>query len=168
MTTVYLVISYLLHLVATVVWLGGLMILTIMVYPAANRSLRENPSLYAFMTTLRKRFVPLSNFSLAVLLATGMVQMSLDENYLGVLDFSNQWSVALLLKHIAIVGMAVCSVAIQYGVAPALERTTLKLEKGKGDHAEWDRLQRREVALTWVNNLLGVLVLAFTAWMTAL
>lgn len=168
MNDLYLAISYLFHLVATVVWLGGLMILTIMVYPAANRTLRETPGLYALLSTLRKRFVPLANFSLAVLLATGMVQMALDENYLGVLDFSNQWSVALLLKHVAIVGMAGCSVALQYAVAPALERTTLKLERGKGDPAEWDRLQRREVALTWANNLLGVLVLGFTAWMTAL
>ncbi len=168
MNSLYLAISYFFHLVATIVWLGGLMILTIMVYPAANLALREHPAFYAFMNRIRKRFVPLANFSLAVLVGTGLVQMSLDENYQGVLDFSNQWSVALLLKHVAIVGMVGCSVAIQYVVSPALERTTLMLERGKAAEGDWAKLQRRELILTWVNNGLGVLVLAFTAWMTAL
>jgi hypothetical protein len=47
-----------------------------------------------------------------------MLQMSLDENYLGVLDFGNQWSVAMQLKHIAFVGMVVCSLTIQYALPP--------------------------------------------------
>ncbi|MEO0564690.1 MAG: CopD family protein, partial [Chloroflexota bacterium] len=125
------------------------MILSIMVYPAANRALREHPEFYTFMNMLRKRFVPLANFSLAVLIVTGLVQMSLDEQYLGVMDFGNQWSVALLLKHIAILGMLGCSLAIQYSVAPALERTTLLVQRGKSTQANWDMLQRRELVLTW-------------------
>jgi len=164
----YLAASYLFHLIATVVWLGGLAILTIMVWPEANRALQKNADFYAFMNRLRKRFVPLANASLAILLGTGMIQMSLDENYLGVLDFSNQWSVAMLLKHTAFVGMVVCSLTIQYGIVPTLERTTLLIAKGKATDAEIEPLRQREVRLTWLNNGLGILVLAFTAWATAL
>lgn len=168
MSPVILAVSYFFHLIATVVWLGGLAILTIMVNPAALRTLEGSPQMYALLSRLRKRFAPLANFSLAVLVATGMVQMSLDENYLGVLDFGNSWSVAMLLKHIAVGGMVVCSVAIQYLVVPSIERTSLLVQRGKADHAEWQQLYRRETRLTWVNNALGVLVLVFTAWMTAI
>lgn len=160
--------SYFFHLVATVIWLGGLAVLSIMVHPAARRHLHEHPGFYAFMNRLRKRFVPLANFSLAVLITSGMVQMAGDENYLGVLDFSNSWSVALLLKHIVVLAMALCSVTIQYAVAPALERVSIRIEKGKGGSSEWLRLSQRETTLIWVNNVLGMLVLLLTAWMTAL
>lgn len=172
MSPLILAASYFVHLLATVVWLGGLAILAILVHPEARRTLQNSPGMYQFMNRLRKRFVPMANFSLAVLVTSGMVQMAGDENYLGVLDFSNSWSVAMLLKHIAVAGMVVCSLALQYAVAPALERTSLLLERGKDSGAAnthtWERLSRRETALTWANNGLGALVLLCTAWMTAL
>ena len=168
MSPLVLATSYFFHLLATVVWLGGLAILTILVQPAAKRTLSDHPALYDFLNRLRKRCVPMANFSLAVLIAAGMVQMAGDENYLGVLDFSNSWSVAMLLKHMAVAGMAICSLAIQYGVAPALERTSLLIARGKTGTVDRERLQRREMQLTWVNNGLGMLVLLFTAYMTAL
>lgn len=164
----FLALSYFFHLIATVVWLGGIVLLVLLVWPEARRTLNENPTLYAFLNRLRKRFYPLTNFSLLVLLVTGMFQMPADPNYEGILDFSNDWSRAILLKHVAILGMIVCGLAVQYSVVPALERTSLLLEHGKGDTTEYERLRRREVRLTWVNVVLGILVLAFTAWATAI
>jgi len=113
---------------------------------------------------LRKRFTPLGNLSLAVLIFTGLVQMSLDENYKGFLDFSNTWSVIILLKHVAIAGMIASGAILQYGIFPALDRTSLLIERNKGDTATWESLRRREILLTWANTLLGVAVLAFSAW----
>jgi len=163
-----LAISYFFHLIATIVWIGGLVILTVMVLPEARRVLGENPAFYTLLSRLRRRFFPLSNFSLAVLVVTGLIQMSGDPHYDGVLQFTNEWSRVLLLKHIAIAGMIVCGLLLQYTVAPALERATLLAEHHKGDPAELERLRRNEVRLTWINVLLGVLVLGFTAWVTAL
>lgn len=163
-----LAISYFFHLVATIVWIGGLVVLVIMVLPEARRTLGTNPAFYTLLAGLRRRFFPLSNLSLAVLVVTGLVQMSGDPHYDGVLQFTNEWSRVLLLKHIAIGGMFVCGLALQYYVAPALERATLLAEHHKGDAAELDRLRRRETRLTWINVILGLLVLAFTAWATAL
>ena len=103
-----------------------------------------------------------------MLVVTGLFQMTADPNYEGVLQFTNEWSRAILLKHIAIAGMVICEVALQFWVVPALERATLLLERSKGDAAEWERLHKLEVRLTWVNLILGVLVLGFTAWATAI
>ncbi len=163
-----LAISYFFHLIATVVWIGGLVILTILVWPETRRALQDNPALYQLLARLRRRFLPISNFSLVVLVITGLIQMAGDPNYDGVLQITNAWSQAMLLKHLAVAGMAVCGLALQYGVAPALERASLLLERGKGDPDEWVRLRRREVRLTWANVLLGIAVLGFTAWATAL
>ncbi|HLU08954.1 MAG TPA: CopD family protein, partial [Oceanobacillus sp.] len=134
----------------------------------ARRVLSENEALYAFLNRLRKRFYPLTNYSLLVLLVTGMFQMPPDPNYQGLLDFSNDWGRLILLKHVGVVGMVICGLAIQYSVIPALERTSMLLERGKGDPAEYERLRRREVRLTWANIVLALLVLACTAWATSL
>ncbi|MCA9902442.1 MAG: CopD family protein [Anaerolineae bacterium] len=163
-----LALSYFIHLVATVVWIGGLVILTVLVIPEARRALAENAALLTLMTRLRKRFTPLSNLSLALLIATGMFQMAGDPNYQGVLQFNNQWSIAILLKHIAVIGMVAVGLILQLVTIPALERATFMLERGKGNPDDHERLRRQEVRLTWINLLLGIAVLGFTAWATAL
>ncbi len=163
-----LAISYFFHLIATIVWIGGLVILTIMVLPEARRVLGKNPEFYTLMWRLRRRFTPLTNLSLVVLVVTGLIQMAGDVNYDGMLQFTNEWARVILYKHIAIFGMVICGLGLQYWVSPALERATLLAEHHKGDPDELDRLRRRESRLTWVNLVLGVLVLGFTAWATAI
>lgn len=164
-----LALSLFFHIVATVVWIGGLVITVILVWPEARRIMQDDsPALYEFLTRLRKRFYPLSNLALVTLITTGLFQMTADPNYDGLMQFNNEWSRVMLMKHIAIVLMALTGLALQYGVFPALERATLLRSRGKGDADEWARLRRREVRLTWVNVLLGVAVLGFSAWATAI
>lgn len=163
-----LAISYFFHLIATVIWLGGLFVMAILVFPETKRVLSDSPAVYAYLSRLRKRFFPLTNFSLVVLMLTGFTQMAGDVNYDGMLQFSNEWSKVILFKHVAMLGMVICGLVLQYGVAPSLERVTLLLERGKGDPKAWEALRAREVRLTWANVFLGILVLAFTAWATAI
>ena len=163
-----LAISLFFHLLATVVWVGGLVVLAVLVWPETRRLLADSPAVYGFLTRLRQRFLPLTHLSLAVLMVTGLFQMTADPNYEGVLQFTNEWSRVILLKHLALGGMVVCGIALQFWVAPALERASLLLERHKGDAEEWARLRRYEVRLTWINVVLGVLVLGFTAWATAI
>lgn len=163
-----LAVSYFFHLIATVVWVGGLVILMILVLPEARRVMGEDSTLYALLSRIRRRFLPLSHFSLVVLTVTGLIQMTADPNYDGVLQFTNEWSRVILYKHIAVAGMLICGLVLQLGVAPALERASLMASRGKGDPTEHARLHRREARLTWVNVILGLATLAFTAWATAI
>ena len=139
-----------------------------MVLPEARRVLGTNPAFYTLLTRLRRRFLPLSNLSLAVLVVTGLIQMSGDPHYDGVLQFTNDWTRAILLKHIAVAGMFVCGLALQYQCRARAGTGDAAGEHHKGDPAELERLRRREARLTWINVVLGVLVLGFTAWATAL
>jgi uncharacterized membrane protein len=159
-----LALSLFFHIVATVIWIGGLLLTVLLVWPEVRRVLEDQPSLYRLLSRWRQRFAPISNLALATLLVTGLIQMSLDEYYEGFMSFENQWSQVMLVKHIAIVFMALVGLALQYGVVPALERASLLVERGKGDPQVWAALRRREVALTWVNVGLGLLVLALSAW----
>lgn len=168
MSPLILAISLFFHLVATVVWIGGLVIITLLVWPEMRRALESSPALFTLLTRLRRRFVPWSNFSLVVLVVTGLAQMTANPNYDGFLKIDNDWARAILLKHVAIAGMVVCGAVLQYGVTPALERASLLLERGKGDAAAWERLRRREIRLTQLNLVLGLAVLGFTAWATAI
>jgi hypothetical protein len=69
----------------------------------------------------------------------------------------------MLIKHLLIVGMVITGLILQYFVVPALERTSLLMQKGKGDEATLTQLRRRELRLTWLNTALGIAVLGLSA-----
>lgn len=172
MSKASLALSLFVHLSATAIWIGGILITMLLVWPSVRRSLQESPALYSTLSQLRTRFYPISNLCLVALIVTGLFQMTADPNYNGLLTFDNTWTQIMLAKHLVIVGMALTGLALQYGVAPQLERTSLLLERGKSDdattQAQWQQLHQREVWLTWLNGILGVAVLACSAWATSL
>lgn len=163
-----LALSLFFHLTATAIWIGGLLVTSILVWPEMRRVLENSPALYSLLTRLRKRFYPISNICLAVLIVTGLFQMTADTNYDGLMTFNNEWSRVMLIKHITIVLMALTGWLLQYGIVPSLERTTLLLERNKGDQAEWTKLRHREIRLTWINVLLGLVILGLSAWAGAI
>ncbi len=168
MSEAALALSLFFHIGATVVWLGGLALMTFLVLPALNQTLAGQPALYRLLRRLRRRFTLAGNFALLVLIVTGLLQMSADPNYEGLLRFSNRWSQVLLLKHLLLIGMALASLTAQFAVAPALERASLLLEHTKGDLAAWRRLRQRERRLSWLIALLALFILAASAWLTAI
>lgn len=171
MSNELLALSLFIHLIATAIWIGGLLMTMILVYPEVTRVLRDSPQLYQFLSRLRKRFYPISNLSLVALIVTGSFQMTANANYDGLLTFDNQWSQVMLAKHILIVVMALVGLALQYGVAPALERTSILLENNKVQETtaqDYATLQQREIWLTWVLGLMGLGILGLSAWLGVL
>lgn len=169
MINLVLALSYFLHLVATIIWIGGLALLVVVVWPAAARLRSANTDLGAalrFLAALRTRFNPLANISLIVLIVTGLIQMASNPHYKGFLQISDDWARAIFAKHIAVLGMIVVGVALQAWVGPALERASLLRMRG-GSTTDLERLERRERLLTALNLVLGVVVLLFTAIATA-
>ena len=68
-------IAYWLHMLATVLWIGGLAALGLIVLPAARKTL-EAPAYADFLVGLQKRLDPLGWFSVIVLLASLYVDAS--------------------------------------------------------------------------------------------
>lgn len=157
-------LSLFLHISATLFWVGGLLIMVVLVWPEVRRVLEQTPALYQLLARLRRRFYPISNLCLATLIVTGLFQMTADPYYDGFLTFDNEWSRVMLIKHALIVLMALCGWWLQYGVIPALERASILAERGKADPDQWRILRRRELRLTRLNAILGLVVVALSAW----
>jgi uncharacterized membrane protein len=158
-----LAISYFLHLIATVVWIGALVTMALVVWPGLRRALSDEAALARAIEAIDARLKPLANLSLIVLILTGFVQLNSNENYVGLLNFSNTWAQAIALKHLSIIGMVGVGAALNFGVQPALRRQALLAAAGASDPAEAAALRRQMNRLGRINLILGVVVLVFTA-----
>ena len=157
-----LLLSFWLHMLATVGWVGGQAALVLLIRPAANRKLGVED--YAdFLKTASRQLNSLAWVSLALLTVTGLVQMSANSNYGGFLAFDNKWSQAMLLKHLTFAAIIAINAYLSMSVTPALQRAQLKRLRGI-EQTEEQKLQRREIQLVSLNLFLGIIVLAFTAF----
>ena len=156
-----LTLIYWTHMIATVVWIGGLTLLLLFVLPLAQKTLSSTDQL-SLLTQLQARFDPISWLCLVLLVGTGMFQMSANPNYDGFLSITNRWSLAILIKHGVFFGMIAVNAMITWSVLPNLRRAALKRQKGL-EAPEEQRLQLQEVRLLRINFALGILILGLTA-----
>jgi len=161
-----LALTFWLHMLATVAWLGSLASLAVLVLPAVKKSLKPVDQL-AFMEAIQKRIEPIAWFSMSLLLLTGLFQMSVNPHYDGYLSTSGQWSLAILTKHFFGLLMVIVSALQTWEVLPAIRRGLIRIEKGKVDKDEILRLQKREQLLIRLNIALAILILAATAFARA-
>jgi uncharacterized membrane protein len=160
----FLTITFWLHMVATVVWIGGLTSVSFLVLPAARKTL-DSSAFSMLLAQIQRRLQQIGWFSLALLVLTGMFQMSASPAYEGFLAIGNQWSVAILTKHIVIGGMVLVSGYITWGLLPGLQRNAMRRAAGREvDAAQDTHLQRREAWMLWINLFLSIIVLLLTAW----
>ncbi len=162
-----LTLSFLFHLIATVVWIGGLVTISFLIEPIANRVLADRAQAARVLDAIQKRFQPLANLSLIVLLLTGMVQLVNNRFYKGLLQMDNVWSTAILLKHLAVIAMIALAAYVTFSVQPALRRNALLVANGVENPVEAARLQAQQKRLTRLNLGLMVVVLIFTALASA-
>ena len=92
-----------LHALATVVFIGHYLLLALLYLPAFARQKAEIAG--PILSDVSKRSRPWMYASLLVFMVTGIYLMIVDPNYLGVGDFGNLWSIAMLVKHLLIVAM---------------------------------------------------------------
>jgi len=156
-----LALTYWLHMLATVLWLGSLAAVTLLVLPAARRSL-DTVSQSKLLGAIQRRLDPLGWFSLALLLVTGMFQMSANSNYEGFLAVRGQWAISILAKHIFFGLMILVSAAQTWWLLPNIQRAMLRQQKS-GDETEIVFLRKREAYLLNLNLILAILILGMTA-----
>lgn len=155
-------LSYWLHMLATVAWIGGLAAVSLITLPVIAGLSHPEEQLKLLHKT-QKKLDPLGWFSLLLLTGTGLIQMSVSDQYEGVLTISNAWSQSILLKHIVFFGMVIVSGYLTWSAIPELSRAVLALSRGKGDPARIPLIQKKHQLLIRLNLVLGLVVLAFTA-----
>jgi len=159
-----LTLAYWLHMLATVLWIGGISTLALLVLPAASKTL-DAEAFAALLERIQKRLDPLGWICLAVLAATGLLQMSANPNYQGFIAIQNRWAAAILVKHLLFLVMTGLSVYLSWVLLPKLRRLALKRQHLPAATLsdQSTSLGRQEVLLLRLNLILGVLVLALTA-----
>jgi putative copper resistance protein D len=157
-TPQWLATSYMLHMIATVVWIGGIVFMALVVTPA----LKDQPESARVFAAIRRRFGPLAGLSLIVLIVTGMAQLTSSTHYVGFLNFANTWAKAILLKHIAVGGMIATALYMTL-LQPDIHRTAMLLSAGKAKPEEMEALTRRQARAAQINMALAVVVLLLTA-----
>ena len=160
-----LALTYWLHLIATVVWVGSLAAISILILPTMKRTLDSERQL-VFIEAMQKRLEPIAWFSMSLLLATGLFQMSVNPHYDGFISTSTQWSLAILIKHLFGIILVVVSAVQTWEVIPAIRRAIVRSKKSD-NAAEIDALRRREVLLLRTNFGLSLLILLATAFARA-
>ncbi|MFZ5881914.1 MAG: hypothetical protein ACOY0R_21300 [Chloroflexota bacterium] len=98
MTPILIALSYWLHALATVVFIGHFVLLAVIYLPA----LADNPAALSVISKHSRWWLYASMLAFAL---TGTYLTFVDSNYLGLGNFSNFWSAAMLVKHLLLLGM---------------------------------------------------------------
>jgi uncharacterized membrane protein len=162
-------LAYWFHLLATVIWIGGLATVGLLILPVALTKLDET-ALASQLEGIQSRLDLLGWFCLATLIGTGLVQMTSNPNYHGFLEVNNLWSLAILLKHIVIGVMIGVSAYITWGVMPKLRRIVIYGTRLHASTATDDLPRILAANRRWVHLNLGLaaVILACTAVARAL
>lgn len=141
--------SYWLHSVATVIWIGGIFFILFIALPSAKQVLGAEAG--KLMGEISKRFTPIANYSMFILIVTGIILTGLNKQFLGIGVFKNNWTLILTLKHFLVLGMVVVHFYRSLALTPKIARTESVAQK--------TFLQKWSLKLVKVNFSLGLLVL---------
>ena len=93
------------HLLAAVIWVGGLAVLVFALRPALRRSVPADVERDRILSAVHRRFAALATVAAAVLFASGFMMMATDEHFLGFGHYGNTWSKLMVGKHALFLGM---------------------------------------------------------------
>ena len=104
MTPVLVSISYWLHALATVIFIGYYLLLSVIYLPVLSK-MDLSAGTGMALSAISKRSRGWMYASLAIFIITGIYLMIINPSYRGVGNFSDPWAVLMLVKHLIIVVM---------------------------------------------------------------
>ena len=165
MNLVIISLSLFLHLLAMVVWIGGIVMILSVILPVVNATL-ESPMKSRLMKGITERFTPLVNISFLVLIVTGIVIAHYEKNFTGFLDFNNPWNVVMLLKHLFVALMVIIHFYRGLVLNPKIGRLSSQVNESQVAPSlspQVVNLQRFSLNLIKTNLVLGLIVLLLTS-----
>lgn len=104
MPQIVVAISFWLHALATVVFIGHHLLLSLIYLPVLSKKESGSGSEVA-LSEISKQSRVWMYTSLLIFIVTGIYLTLADPNYLGFADFGNVWGILMLVKHLIILGM---------------------------------------------------------------
>ena len=154
MNLIILALNHFFHLLATVIWIGGIIMILLVILPSAKTSLESTPMFNGLMKEITKRFTPMATISIFVLIITGVFTALYNKNFVGFFDFSNSWSLVMFLKHIIVALMIIIHFYRGLILIPKIGRLS-----SQGDESLIVNLRKYSLNLVKLNLALGVVVL---------
>jgi len=144
-----IIACYWIHLVATVIWIGGITFIIFIAIPSSKQVLGAESG--KLMGEISKRFTPLANYSIILLFVSGIVLAGLNKQFSGVRVLESNWTMVLILKLVLFFSMTAIHFYRGLVLAPKIMRTATQTEK--------TALQKLSINLVKVNFALGLSVL---------
>jgi uncharacterized membrane protein len=165
MSLFILSLGHFLHLLATVIWLGGIIMILLVILPGAKVSLESAPLIKKLMKEITKRFTPMANISILVLIVTGLFIGHYENKSTSLLDFNTPLNTVMFLKHFLVALMVIVHFYRGLVLNPKIGKLSRKIIESKATSplsSRVQRLQKFSLDLVKVNFALGVLVLLVT------
>ncbi len=150
------------HIMATVLWIGGILVNLFVFVPSAKATL-EPQVMGKFMGAVMKRFKPIVYACMVLLGITGYLMLIQNPNYAGTLTFENTWSILSLIKHIAVAVLIIIGIYMFEGLLPKMGKLA-----AQGTSPELGKLQALQKNLGIVAVVLAVVVLYLTSVMNTI
>lgn len=155
-------VSFWLHMLATVSWVGGQTVISLLVIPVGRKVL-SGEDFSNILAKINKRMRSIAWISFTVLIATGLIQISADQDHDGFISLHTNWGIAILIKLLVFGGILALTAYQTWGLTPIIERSALLQSRGKKIPVPMEVLHKRETITLWVNMGLSILVLLLTA-----
>jgi len=159
-------LSHFLHLTATVMWIGGMVMVLLVITPAAKMTLGSASIVSQLMKANVKRFASMVNVSIFLLIVTGIVIAHYEEKWTGFLDFGDPSSFIMFLKHLLVALMILIHYYRIMILNPKAEKISSKTHESHADpilSSKATGLRKLSLDLVKVNLVLGMTVLLLTA-----
>ena len=150
----YLIRDFL-HLLATAVWIGGMIYSILVLMPSLTAI--DPPQRGKLMGVAGKRFSFLAWGSIVVLLITGYLKTP--EGML--FDTSTTYGMTLMLKHLVMLLMIIFGILIGFVIVPKIGKLAPK--SGEPPSPEFLKAQKQLPVFAVTNTILGIAVLLFVA-----
>ncbi len=155
-------LSFWLHMLATVSWVGGQTVISLLIIPIGRKVL-SGDDFSQFLAKINQRMRSIAWVSFTVLIGTGLIQISADQAHEGFLSLQTNWGVAILIKLLVFGGILALTAYQTWGLSPIIERSALLQSRGKKLPVPMETLHKRETITLWINFSLSIVVLLLTA-----
>jgi uncharacterized membrane protein len=142
----------------TVVWIGGILMTLLVILPGSKTALESQPMVGKLMKEVAKRFTPMANISIILIIVTGIIMYFYDKNYTSFSDIGNRWNLVIAVKHVFVAIMIVIHFYRGLILNPKIERSS-----SQPNEKQTSKLKKISLDLVKINFALGITVLLLTA-----
>ena len=148
-----------LHVLATVTWIGGMFTNFVILRPAMGKALSAADA-GKLTGLLMKRFRIVVYVSIVVLGVTGIPLKIINENYISIINFENNWEIISFIKHLCYGIMVLLAVYTFEILSPKMMKVA-----AKGPSPELTQLQNKQAAFGGLAFLTAMVVLVLSSLM---